>query len=229
MRVTARFTEPFRFLDFLRELRDMVYDEIWATAPSLHRRTLPEEPSPLIDIIAGYPKQIDNYISDSRCPPWLCVNQEIFNEGVEQFFRKSDCQAKIPSTYFTTRIMLSSIGWQEDIVSQMEDELRRLPNQFCTWIPELDYSYITIEAYKARSMDPLMLKKLELCLRTTNGQKTLHITFSICLPHAQTVLGVDLSKLVEIGFTVNKIVLNVICITQNIPVPAGRVQHILSE
>lgn len=62
-----------------------------------------------------------------------------------------------------------------------------------------------------------------------DGQKTLYIAFGIGLPHAQTVLGVDLSKLVVIGFTGDKVMVNTICITNTIPLPAGRVQHMLSK
>lgn len=70
-------------------------------------------------------------------------------------------------------------------------------------------------------MHPPILKKLEPCLHTKDGQKTLYIALGIGLPHTQTVLGVDLSKLVEIGFVVDKKVVNIICITNNIPLPAG--------
>ena len=211
---TERFTGPFRFFHLPRELRDMVYDEVWPKTPWLHRATLPRRPSPLIDITAKYRKDIDGWTTDSHIPVCMLVSSVFLREAMEQYFREIDWMAKIPASYFTTRIYLSNLSFHEDSRFGTHWELESLLTNIKhpQWIPDADYSRIVIEVYKAWPMNLPILKKLEQGLREANGQTALFITFGVALHRTKSILRVDLSGLESIGFKLDKLVVEVICV-----------------
>jgi hypothetical protein len=71
--INVRLTGPFRFFNLPRELRDLVYNEVWSHTPFLYPATLQRKPSPLVCIVLKYRKYADNWTTDNRFPPWLLV------------------------------------------------------------------------------------------------------------------------------------------------------------
>lgn len=210
---TARRNRPFRFFGLPRELRDMVYNEVWPHTPYLYRETLLRKASPLIDITTNYRKQTDGWTTDVRYPQWVLVSHAFLSEAMEQYFRNAEWLAKIPGSYFTTRIYLSSskFSWESDFYLGYEIEDLRVGKKLLTWIPNDDYSRTVLELYKAWPMHMPILKKLEPGLCGSDGQKTLFITFGMEFRRTHTILAVDLSAIEAIGFRIDKLVVNITC------------------
>jgi hypothetical protein len=210
---TAQPNKPFRFFALPRELRDMVYNEAWPKTPYLHRATLLDKPSPLIDITATYREKAGGWSPGRHIPEWVLVSRAFLFEAMEQYFQNIDWLVKIPGSRFTTRIYLCSSEFLWDSNFFMGNELDdiRMNKKLLSWIPYSDYSTTVIELYKAWPMHMPILKKLERGLRDKDGPKTLHIAFGISFHRDPTVTAVDLSAIEHAGFQVDRVVVNVMC------------------
>lgn len=83
------------------------------------------------------------------------------------------------------------------------------------WIPNSDYSRDVIEVYKAWPMDSPIMKKLEEGLRGPDGLKTLYMDLAVVLDRTKNIVAVDLSGLEAIGFSIDKLVVDVSCTEWN--------------
>ncbi|KAF2827791.1 hypothetical protein CC86DRAFT_404836 [Ophiobolus disseminans] len=212
----ARFTGPYRFFSLSRELRDMVYDEVWPKTAQLCRYTKLRQSSPLIDITAMYRKSTRDWQSGHRIPDCFLVSKAFLDEAMKQYYRNVDWKAKIPGSYFTTRFWLTGSEFEGDAILETQRELDELlrGSMYLKWIPASYYSRSVIELYKAWPMHLPILKKLHRGLHETNGRRTLHVTFSVALNRAKPNIAVDLSSLENIGFKLDKTVVDVIIATK---------------
>jgi len=132
---------------------------------------------------------------------------------MEQYFRNIGWFAKIPASLFTTRIFLSSAKYNNPskFHIMLETSVLNCRRKIVGWIPNSDYSRDVIEVYKAWPMDPPILKKLEQGLRGPDGLKTLYINLAVVLERTKNIIAVDLSGLEAIGFSIDKLVVDVAC------------------
>lgn len=156
-------------------------------------------------------------IYDRRYPLWVRVSHAFLSEAMEQYFRNVYWFARIPASLFTTRIHLSSAKYSNPSKFQimLETSVLTCRRKIVGWIPNSDYSRDVIEVYKAWPMDSPIMKKLEEGLRGPDGPKTLYMDLAVVLDRTKNIVAVDLSGLEAIGFSIDKLVVDVSCTEWN--------------
>ncbi|KAH3907413.1 hypothetical protein HBH56_188680 [Parastagonospora nodorum] len=194
---TARFTGPFCFFDLPRELRHMICYLARTATPDLYRATLNERPSPLIDTTTHYQQEADGWMPDRHYPLCVRVSHAFLSEAMEQYFRNVGWVARIPGSIFTTRIYLNSAKFSNPSKFQimLETSVLTCKRRIVGWIPNSDYSRDVIEQG----------------LRGPDGLKTLYMDLAVSLDRTKNVVAIDLSGLEAIGFSIDKLVVDVAC------------------
>lgn len=211
-RIIPRSKRPFPFFSLPRELQDQIYGEVWCSYPSFYRWAHDRQRSPLIDITADYkntnPKCRPN---NPRLPVCMLPSKQFVREALEQYFRKIDWTAKIPASLFTTRIFLFTAGHHSRAIFDLNTELGYIDNgnRLFYWIQNKEYSSTVIQTYQMWPITLPILRKFKKGLVEPNGLRSLHIAVGVSLPRAKGIVKVDLSDLERIGFSLDKLTVNV--------------------
>jgi len=206
----AQPRQPFRFFSLPRELRDAIYDEVWPVTPQLYRAP-PSRRSPHIDITADYRKKGPGWTTASRIPPCMLVSRAFLHEALDQYFRNIDWTARIPASYFTTRIFLSNSGFHTGAALEVEWELDSVANgtKIVPWIDPKEYSKSVVQVYQGWPMTLPILHKFDNGLGEQNGERVLYVAFGIDFGHTKGDIQIDLSSLEYIGFRLDRLVVGV--------------------
>jgi hypothetical protein len=191
----------FRFFDLPRELRDMIYDDLWSYTPKMTMSKLQLVFEPLVSILAQY-EEIQIPWSTEDYPPWVQVSRAFRDEALEQYYRKMKWKATICGNEATPRIGLSS----DDYVSNYFTEREWASDKLCYG---QDYSRSANGIDEPPRADRKVFEGLEKALVKEDGRKTLYVNVGISYRHAQETLMIDLSAIEFTGFHVDRLVVHV--------------------
>ena len=104
----------FRFMDLPRELRDLVYDEVWKNTPHIK--------APYLDFGAGTTVRYDHLLEENHhlegLPTWLLTSKQMCEEGLAQFRLKAQWSTCCFDS-LQARDLLSKFGF--DVFDYIED------------------------------------------------------------------------------------------------------------
>ena len=215
----ANFTGPFRYFDLPREIRDLIYHQVWPrTACLSHIFTLDKgrrvkEQKRQMQIFVRYNIEEGPQLQFRCYPDWVLVSKIFLNEAMEQLYRGGRIWGLMPGSHLTTNIRFDSSAGQELYSASASEDLGSVRKWFGIipgYIPEADYSKTAVEVIKTWPTDLTILKRMENAFVGKNGSKTLCISFGVLLGRIGNDVSVDLSAFDKIEFNVDELIVEVV-------------------
>ncbi|KAF2123437.1 hypothetical protein P153DRAFT_435904 [Dothidotthia symphoricarpi CBS 119687] len=215
---TVQFTGTFRFFDLPRELRDMIYHEVWPTTPELYQHVIDKSQRHLgcqgcrQGLFAAYQPRTprDPCRNEYALPSWLQASKAFLEEAMDQYYRKCQWMAKVPGGHITTTFHFGNQQVTAQTSVDIVYNLRRLQkNRKTTRCLSEHPSQASIEVKNIWPINSTLLKRMENGLRQLDGCKSLLIMFGVALKHINSEVTVDLSAFETTGLELDKLVVDV--------------------
>ncbi|KAJ4373325.1 hypothetical protein N0V83_003619 [Neocucurbitaria cava] len=216
---TANFTGPFRFFDFPRELRDMVYNQCWLPTTSYFK--LPQnDPERQHMAIMTWGRCERSPPPAHSYPIWFYVNKCFRAEAFEEFYVRCGLLAFIEGSYLTTRFYCGVVGTESSHRHTVNWEVKKLlaTGAVPTTEPSNDYLAPVVNAIEPWPVSMATLKEMKNALVDDQGHRGLHIAFAV-IKKVKPGVTVDLSVFESTGFTLDKLVVEVFHIDHGYFIP----------